>query len=202
MERSDASRENLRRRHSTGDVGGVRACLASDIALARRQREDRLLPYFFPSIFAVVMYRLAHALGQHRATILARGVMIAAQLLTGAEIDWRARIGPGFFLEHPVGVVVGDGVVAGRNLVLGAAALLGANSFYKSRTRTTVGFPTLGDDVFVFAKASIIGPVEVGDGAVIGAHALVLDDVPAGAVARGVPARSYVDGQQLPKGSP
>ncbi len=127
--------------------------------------------------------------------------MIVAQMLTGAEIDWRAQIGPGFFLEHPAGVVVGDGVVAGRNLVLGAAALLGANSFYESRTRPNVGFPTLGDDVFVFAKASIIGPVEVGDRAVIGAHALVLDDVPADAVARGVPARSYVKGQQVAKAS-
>jgi serine acetyltransferase len=71
------------------------------------------------------------------------------------------------FLEHPVGVIVGDGVVAGSNLVLGAGTLLGANSFYESRTRPRVGFPTLGDDVFVFAKASIIGPVDVGDRAVI-----------------------------------
>ena len=194
-----ASRESVET-HSTHNPVGIRACLAADIALARRQREGRLLPYFFPSIFAVVMYRVAHALGRRRATIPARAVMIVAQLLTGAEIDWRAQIGPGLFLEHPVGVVVGDGVVAGSNLVLGAAALLGANSFYQSRTRPKVGFPTLGDDVFVFAKASIIGPVEVGDRAVIGAHALVLANVPADAVARGVPAKSYVDGQQLSKG--
>jgi serine O-acetyltransferase len=53
------------------------------------------------------------------------------------------------------------------------------------------GFPTIGDDVAIYAKASVIGPIAVGDRATIGAHALVLDDVPAGMVARGVPARSY-----------
>ena len=69
-------------------------------------------PYLFPSLFAVAMSRLAHALGTHRATLPARAVMIVAQMLTGAGIDWRAQIGPGSFLEHPVGVVGGDGVVA------------------------------------------------------------------------------------------
>jgi serine O-acetyltransferase len=144
------------------------------------------------------MYRVAHALGRHHAALPARAVCIVVQMLTGADIEWRAQIGPGFFLEHPMGVVIGDGVVAGRNLVLGAAVLLGS-SFYESRSRPRAGFPTLGDGVSVWAKASILGPVEVGDRAVIGAHALVLDDVPPDAVARGVPARSYVEGQQVPK---
>lgn len=107
----------------------------------------------------------------------------------------------GAFLEHPQGVVIADGVVAGRDNVIGAVVLLGATA-YESRTQPRHGYPTLGDDIYIWAKPSVIGPVQIGDGAVVGAHALVLEDVPAGAVARGMPARNYLDGREVPKSVP
>ena len=173
--------------------------LKADIALMRSRRSDHsmLLPYLFPHFFAVAAYRLAHLLGQRRLSPLARLIQIASLTLTGAELDWRAEIGPGLFLEHPHGVEIGDGVVMGSNTVLGLAVLLGSTFHNPDKT----GFPTIGDNVEIWAKASVLGPVHVGDGAIIGAHALVMHDVPAGAVARGVPAQMYIDGEPVERGA-
>ncbi|HEX3615772.1 MAG TPA: hypothetical protein VHU61_04490 [Solirubrobacteraceae bacterium] len=167
--------------------------LKGDIALlrARRTDHDLPLPYLFPHLFAVACYRVAHGLGARGLAPLARLIQIVCLVLTGAELDWRAEIGPGLFLEHPQGVEIGDGVVIGSNVVLGLGVLLGSTFHRPSKT----GFPTVADNVEIWAKASVLGPVHVGEGAVIGAHALVLHDVPAGAVARGVPAQFYVDGE-------
>ena len=169
------------------------ASLKADVALVRSRRTDHdlLLPYIFPHLFSVASYRLAHALGRGGLAPLARVIQIVSTMLTGAEIDWRADIGPGLFLEHPHGVEIGDGVVIGSNAVLGLGVLLGSTFHQPSKT----GFPTIGNDVEIWAKASVLGPVHVGDGAIIGAHALVLHDVPSGAVARGVPARAYLNGE-------
>lgn len=167
--------------------------LKADVALmrARRTDHDLLLPYLFPHLFAVACYRVAHALGTRGLSPLARLIQIISLVLTGAELDWRAEIGPGLFLEHPHGVEIGDGVVVGSNVVLGLGVLLGSTFHRPSKT----GFPTVGSNVEIWAKASVLGPVHVGDGAIIGAHALVLHDVPPGVVARGVPAQFYVDGE-------
>jgi serine O-acetyltransferase len=169
------------------------ATLKADIALARTRRTDHdlLLPYLFPNLFAVTAYRLARWFGTRGLAPLARLLQILNVTLTGAEIDWRAEIGPGLFLEHPHGVTIGDGVVVGDNTVLGLGVLLGATFHDPDRT----GFPVIGNGVEIWAKASVLGPVHVGDGAVVGAHALVVRDVPPGAVARGVPAKAYIAGE-------
>lgn len=168
------------------------ASLKADVALLRSRRTDHsLLPYLFPHLFAVTCYRVAHALGTRGLAPLARLVQVATLVLTGAELDWRAEIGPGLFLEHPHGVEIGDGVVMGSNNALGLAVLLGSTIHNPEK----IGFPTIGDNVEIWAKASVLGPVHVGDRAIVGAHALVMHDVPAGAVARGVPAQMYLDGE-------
>lgn len=164
--------------------------LKADLALARTRRWP-ISAYLFPCIFTVAVYRLAHALGRRGLSVPARALQIIGLVLAGANVDWRSELGPGLFFEHPHGVGIGDGVRIGRNVIIGQGVVLGA-AHGPSREG---GFPTVGDNVQIWAKASVIGPVHVGDGAIIGAHALVLSDVPAGAVARGVPAKNYIDGQ-------
>jgi serine O-acetyltransferase len=136
------------------------------------------LAFAFPQFFAVASYRLSHELWRRGRSGLSRGVMVLAEALTGAEISGTAQIGPGLRLIHTGGIVVGGGVVAGAGLTLYSGVVLGNYSPGRA------GQPTLGDDVRVCSKASVLGPVHVGDGALIGAHALVVEDVPAGAKVR------------------
>jgi len=146
--------------------------------VAVKQASSNPLTYVFPHFFAVAAYRVSHALWRAGHARLSRGVMVVGQVLTGAEISGAATIGPGLRLTHTGGIVVGTGVVAGANLILYSGVLLG--NYGPSRD----GQPTLGDGVRVCSKASVLGPIHVGDGALIGAHALVVDDVPAGATVR------------------
>jgi serine O-acetyltransferase len=136
------------------------------------------LTYAFPQFFAVLAYRVSHSLWQRGRRRLSRGAMLVGQVLTGAEISGAATIGPGLRITHTNGIVVGTGVVAGANLILYSGVLLGNHSPLRA------GQPTIGDGVRVCSKASILGPVRIGDGALIGAHALVVDDVAAGATVR------------------
>ena len=136
------------------------------------------LTYVFPHFFAVAAYRVSHALWRAGHARLSRAAMLLGQVLTGAEISGAATFGPGLRLTHTGGIVVGSGVVAGANVILYSGVLLG--NYGPSRE----GQPTLGNGVRVCSKASVLGPVQVGDGALIGAHALVVDDVPAGGTVR------------------
>lgn len=163
--------------------------LASDLDAARRAGAGRLAPLMFPNVFAVGTFRLAAWLRGRHLVRFARASAVLGQLLTGADIDPQASIGPGLFIWHTSGVVVGPGVRAGENLRLGAGALLGAAFNDPDSRHREQGFPTLGDGVQVMAKASVLGRVRVGDNAIIGAHAVVVDDVPVGATVVGVPAR-------------
>lgn len=156
---------------------GLIELLRADWAAVRRASSNPV-SFLFPQYFAVVVYRVSNALWRRGMPRLSRTVMVVGQVLTGAEISGAATIGPGLRFTHTAGVIVGTGVVAGSNLTLYAGALLG------NRATEPIGLPTLGSDVRICSKATVIGSIHVGDRAVVGAHALVLDDVPAGATAR------------------
>jgi serine O-acetyltransferase len=133
---------------------------------------------------ATFLYRVSARAGS-AVPALGSVVKQVNHAITGADIAWSARIGPGLVLWHPTGVVIGPGVVVGRDARVQQGITLGA-----ARSRSGKdGDPVLGDGVYVGAGARVLGPVRVGDRVRIGANAVVLTDVPDDASAVGVPAR-------------
>lgn len=149
---------------------------------AARSRVEVALAY--PGLHAVWVHRLAHRMWREPALRLpARLLSQASRAVTGVEIHPGATIGRRLFIDHGMGVVVGETAVVGDDVVLFHGATLGGKTMRRGKRH-----PTVGNDVVVGAGAKVLGPVWIGDGAQIGANAVVLKDVPAGAVAVGVPA--------------
>jgi serine O-acetyltransferase len=115
-------------------------------------------------------------------------VYLLNQFFTGAEIPPTVEFGPGLYTPHPNGIVLAPQVRGGRNVVLFSGVVLGSAS-PATGVNHHRGDPVLGDGVTVFTKATVVGPVRIGDWATIGAHALVLEDVAAHIVVAGAPAR-------------
>jgi len=104
---------------------------------------------------------------------------------TGADIEFNAEIGPGMFIAHPVGIVIGRGTVIGAEVTIFQGVTLAVRSWHPEEIRK---FPRLGDHCFLFANSSVYGGVTVGNCCVISAYSVVMSDMPDGALARGVPA--------------
>lgn len=139
-----------------------------------------------PNVRAVITFRIASYLARRRLLPLAMWLRGRAVSRSGADIHPLATIGPGLFLPHSSGVVIGPDVVIGararvhQGVTLGDPVHLGAGEW---------AAPRVGDDVTIGANAVLLGAVQVGDGAVIGANAVVTSDVAAGTIVAGVPAR-------------
>jgi serine O-acetyltransferase len=138
----------------------------------------------YPGVHAVWAHRLAHAVWVRDLRWLGRWLSTVARLLTGIEIHPGAQIGRRFFIDHGMGVVIGETAVIGDDCTLYHGVTLGGTSWQKGKRH-----PTLGNDVVVGAGAKVLGPIEIGDGARIGSNAVVLKPVPPGATVVGVPGR-------------
>lgn len=138
----------------------------------------------YPGVHAVLAHRLAHRLWRNNFKWLARALANLSRLFTGIEIHPGAVIGRRFFIDHGMGVVIGETAVIGDDCTLYHGVTLGGTSWQKGKRH-----PTLGRDVVVGAGAKVLGPIEIGDGARIGSNAVVVKSVPAGATAVGVPGR-------------
>ena len=138
----------------------------------------------YPGLHAVMAHRLAHWFWRRDFKWLARVLSTVARLFTGIEIHPGAIIGRRFFIDHGMGVVIGETAVIGDDCTLYHGVTLGGTTWQKGKRH-----PTLGRDVVVGAGAKVLGPIEIGDGARIGSNAVVVKSVPAGATAVGVPGR-------------
>jgi len=138
----------------------------------------------YAGLHAVWLYRVAHRLDERGHPWLARLLSQVARLLTGVEIHPAAEVGSRLFIDHGMGVVVGETAEVGDDVVLYHGVTLGGTSMERRKRH-----PTLGDDVVVGANATLLGPITVGDGARVGAGAVVTKDVPAGATVAGNPAK-------------
>jgi serine O-acetyltransferase len=139
----------------------------------------------YPGIHALLFHRLSHALWVREWFWLARFVSHLGRCLTGIEIHPGAVIGRRVFIDHGMGVVIGETAIIGDDCTIYQGVTLGGTSLYRGTKR----HPTLGVGVVVGAGAKVLGGFEVGDGAKIGSNAVVVKPVPAGATAVGNPAR-------------
>jgi len=136
-----------------------------------------------PALPALWTHRVAHVLHRRGWRITARLLMLWARAFTGTEIHPGARLGRRVFIDHGAAVVIGETAVIGSDVTIYHQVTLGAVGWWSDNTRPTGErrHPTVGNNVIIGTNATVLGPVTIGDGAVIGAQALVTQNMPAGA---------------------
>ncbi len=180
---------------------GLRGLIASDFARYEETYRLRGQSYsrtkvFLESLFlkagfqAVLLYRLSHWLHTKNLGLLAWMTARLSISFTGAEIEYNAKIGPGLFIAHPVGIVIGRGTEIGSHAALFQGSCFAAKSWHPSEIKK---FPKAGDHCFFFAHAVILGGITIGNSCVIGANTVVTKDMPEGSLAKGNPAEIVPD---------
>ncbi|MGB9814257.1 MAG: serine O-acetyltransferase EpsC [Thermovenabulum sp.] len=138
----------------------------------------------YPGLHALIFYRLAHKFYLKKMYFIARLISNLGRFFTGIDIHPGAKIGKGLFIDHGIGVVIGETAEIGNNVTIYHGVTLGATGNETNVKR----HPTVEDDVVIGAGAKILGPVRIGRGAKIGANAVVLKDVPPYTTVVGIPA--------------
>ena len=158
----------------------VKAVLERDPA-ARSGAEVLLL---YPGIWAVIWHRLSHFFYKHNIKFIARWISQCVRFWTGIEIHPGATIGRGLFIDHGMGVVIGETTIIGNDCTIYQGVTLGGTGKEKGKRH-----PTLGNNVMIGSGAKVLGPFTVGDNSKIAAGAVVLSEVPPNSTCVGVPAR-------------
>lgn len=161
-------------------ISDIKATLARDPAA--HNALDVFLCY--PGLHAAMWHRVAHRFYKWKLKLLARCISQCVRFFTGIEIHPGAVIGDGFFIDHGMGVVIGETCIIGNNVTIYQGVTLGGTGKDKGKRH-----PTIGNDVLIGAGARVLGPFTVGDGVKIGAGAIVLKEVPAGCTVVGNPGR-------------
>jgi len=154
-------------------------CVLSRDPAARNRLEIILL---YSGLHAVWSHRIAHWFWTHKLFLIARGISQLSRFLTGIEIHPGAKIGNGFFIDHGMGVVIGETAEVGENVTLYHGVTLGGVSTEKGKRH-----PTIMDNVVIGAGAKVLGAIEIGVGSRVGANAVVVHTVPENSVVVGVP---------------
>ena len=173
-------------------VMGVVASVREDLAAAHRRdpaaTDDLAILLTSPGLHAIWTHRIAHRLWTRGAKLPALVLAQGARSATGIEIHPGARIGRRFFIDHGMGVVVGETSEVGDDVMLYHGVTLGGRSMERVKRH-----PTVGDGVTIGAGARVLGPITLGEGAQVGANAVVVKDVPSRATAVGIPATVRTD---------
>ncbi len=157
---------------------------------ARNNLEILLL---YPGLHAILTYRVTHFLWKRNLKFTARAISQFVRFLTGIEIHPGARIGKGLFIDHGMGVVIGETSIIGNNVTLFQGVTLGGTG-----KETGKRHPTLGDNIVVGTGAKVLGNIEVGSNSYIGANAVVIKSVPPNSTIVGVPGRiTKQEGQKI-----
>ena len=147
--------------------------------------------FCYPGFHALLFYRLSHWLWINNLKFLGRFVSHIGRFLTGIEIHPGATIGKGFFIDHGMGVVIGETAEIGENCTLYHGVTLGGTSWAKEKRH-----PTLGNNVIVGSGAKILGPFKVGDDSKVGSNSVVVKEVPANATVVGIPGRVVLSSEK------
>jgi serine O-acetyltransferase len=149
--------------------------------------------FLYPGVHALVYYRIAHFLYRLHLFFLARFLSQIARLTTGIEIHPGALIGKKFFIDHGMGVVVGETTIIGDDVLLYQGVTLGGTGLEKGKRH-----PTIGNNVVIGTGAKVLGNITIGENSYIGANAVVIKDVPANSTVVGVPGRvTKQDGKKI-----
>lgn len=152
----------------------------------------------YAGLHAIIWQRVAHFFWRHNLKLLARVVSQTTRFFTGIEIHPGATIGKGFFIDHGMGVVIGETAEVGDDCLIYHGVTLGGVSLEKKKRH-----PTLGNNVVIGAGAKILGAITLGDNVQVGANAVVLKDVPPNSVVVGIPGRVVLqDGQRVEQERP
>jgi len=148
----------------------------------------------YSGLHAIIAYRLAHVFYLAKIPFLPRFISQVTKFFTGIEIHPGASIGKGLFIDHGMGVVIGETSIVGDNVTLFQGVTLGGTGKEKGKRH-----PTLGNNIVVGTGAKVLGNIKVGDGVMIGANAVVVKDIPADSTVVGVPGRVVKkEGKEIP----
>jgi len=149
--------------------------------------------FLYPSFHVMIFYKIGNAFWRYNLKFLARLIMHFARIFTGIEIHPGAKIGSNFFMDHGLGIVIGETTEIGENVTIYQGVTLGGimPSIESDSQRNQKRHPTIGNNVIIGSGAQILGSITVGDYARIGANSVVSKDVPSNVTVAGVPAREF-----------
>src|ERR671923_2041761 len=136
----------------------------------------------WPGVHALLAHRVAHALDEAGVPLAGRALAYVSRSLTGIEIHPAARVGDGLFIDHGMGVVIGETAEVGENVTMYQGVTLGGTGFATGKRH-----PTVEDNVTIGSGAKLLGPITIGHGSKIGANSVVIHDVPPNSTVVGVP---------------
>ena len=149
--------------------------------------------FLYPSFHVMFFYKIGNILWRYNLKFFARLIMHFARIFTGIEIHPAAKIGSNFFMDHGLGIVIGETTEIGENVTIYQGVTLGGimPSVESDLQRNQKRHPTVGNNVIIGSGAQILGAINIGDDARIGANSVVSRDVPANVTVAGVPAREF-----------